>query len=1029
MSLAPIIEQGPLASHTSTAAYASSAPAGPSAKRPANIFTRKSTKPSKTDIPPPARTIRSRLLRIVFILVAPAIAGIGALATGLYQSERANLSQSVFTTAAALSSALDRDLGGMIAAARILAASDSLTRGDFDRFQREASELMPLLQGYLVVVSDTAGHQVVNTMHPNGLALPPASNAATRRKVFETGKPTVSDLFVGETSGRQAIAVYVPVTRDSTVKYTLAVGIPPSKMAELLQRQNLPQGWAAAIVDSSDIIVAHSRDPGRVGKIGPLLLSRMTSLDGLVEAKRIDGTPIYVGSSRSNLSGWTVAISVPTEQLTRQPNAILLYGGGGMLLILLAGLVVAARESARIAQAVQALIPAALALGREERPSAPRSNMAETNEVGDALERAYQLLQQRTSERDQATLSIAERSLADEMFRLAVEACPSGMVMTDSDGRIVMINSEIERLFGYARDELVGLSVDVLVPERLRAKHLCQRHKYAAAPEATRPMGVRPDLLGLRKDGTEFPIEVGLNPIKTGDEVMVLSVIVDISQRKRNERLKDEFVAMVSHELRTPLTSISGSLGLLAGQWAAKVPEAAARLVTIAYANSQRLVRLVNDILDIEKIEAGHMVFNMEKVELRSVVESAIEDNKGYAASFNINIVLDENSATLDVNADPDRLAQIVTNLLSNAIKFSPTGGTVEVAVTKQQKLARISVRDHGPGIPAEFKAHIFEKFAQADAINTRKKGGTGLGLSIVKQIVERLGGTVSFEDAPGGGTVFHVDLPPWDRGAGGEIDVDAAPAAPRVLFCEDNRDVATVVRQRLRRDGFAVDFAHTVATALARAEAARYDAILVDLQLPDGDGIGLIVRLRAQSQNRDTPVIVLSGDLEPGRTDVRTTPLNVLHWLPKPIAFKPLVQMLNDAIAPHQPRRPRVLHIDDDRDALALVAERLRPLADVVSADSAEKALQALADDRIDLVILDIALGEESGIDLLPKLRDPSGNFLPVIIFSNREQETENEVQVARAFSKMNSPIESLVTAVCERLSIITEHPAKETA
>ena len=200
--------------------------------------------------------------------------------------------------------------------------------------------------------------------------------------------------------------------------------------------------------------------------------------------------------------------------------------------------------------------------------------------------------------------------------------------------------------------------------------------------------------------------------------------LVDISERKRTERLKDEFVSTVSHELRTPLTSITGSLGLLMGNAAGKLPEPAARLLAIAHANSQRLGRLINDILDMEKIESGQVIFNLKRLDVQSLVEQTIEANRGFAQGFGVRLRLDDALAAAGtVHADPDRLAQVVTNLLSNAIKFSPAGEEVVVAVAKRSKTIRISVRDHGHGIPAEFKPRIFEKFAQADATDARQKG------------------------------------------------------------------------------------------------------------------------------------------------------------------------------------------------------------------------------------------------------------------------------------------------------------------
>src|ERR1700738_3028452 len=380
-----------------------------------------------------------------------------------------------------------------------------------------------------------------------------------------------------------------------------------------------------------------------------------------------------------------------------------------------------------------------------------------------------------------------------------------------------------------------------------------------------------------------------------------------------------------------------------------------------------------------------------------------------------------------DGNADPDRLAQVITNLLSNAIKFSPAGGEVLVAVEKNANDVRITVRDHGAGVPDDFKLHIFEKCAQADATSTRQKGETGLGLSIVKQIVERLGGNVGFEDAPGGGAIFYVELPAWDGRAGGEIDFDSDGNGTRILFCQDDRGTAAVMRAQLRQAGFAVDFAHTVAAALARTDGTRYAAILVDLQLPDGDGIGLIVRLRAQAQYKDTPIIVIAGDPDRGHSDVRSSRLNVLHWISKPIDYARLRKVLSEAVDPRE--RLRILHVDDDHDVLAMVAHELRAIAEVVSADSLESARSALATDRIELAVLDIALGADCGLDLLPDLRDGLGKEIPAIIFSNQGTHFSCDDQVAAVLAKENESLKNLADAVRDRLALIPARPAKEVA
>jgi signal transduction histidine kinase len=244
----------------------------------------------------------------------------------------------------------------------------------------------------------------------------------------------------------------------------------------------------------------------------------------------------------------------------------------------------------------------------------------------------------------------------------------------------------------------------------------------------------------------------------------------DVTEQKRVERMKDEFIATVSHELRTPVTSIAGSLGLLNAA-VDDLPDSAKALVAIGHANTKRLVQLINDILDIENIESGKMVFDFHRVDLRPLVERSIEINQPFAEKFNAEVRLDFRASDYAVRTDADRLTQVIVNLLSNAIKFSPPGEEVVVSIVPRRDHLRIAVRDHGPGIPDDFKRHMFEKFAQADATNTRQRGGTGLGLSIVKQTMIRLGGDVGCDAAPSGGTIFHVDVPRWNAKSMAEWD------------------------------------------------------------------------------------------------------------------------------------------------------------------------------------------------------------------------------------------------------------------
>jgi PAS domain S-box-containing protein len=348
--------------------------------------------------------------------------------------------------------------------------------------------------------------------------------------------------------------------------------------------------------------------------------------------------------------------------------------------------------------------------------------------------------------------------LDPEVFHIAIEACPSGMLVSDAQGRIVLVNSEVERLFGYDRAELIGRPVESLLPEKL---------PRLSASEADAAINADSCLLraggvfnAQRKDGSEFAVEVALNPCRVGDALMVVSAIVDVSQRKLVERQQDEFVSIASHELRTPMTSIAAALGLLLAGGAKGLPAPATHLLEIAYANCGRLIRLINDILDIKKLEAGQMPFRFQRCDGHALLEKAIEANRSFAGS--VGLRLNTPPEPVELYVDPDRFIQVITNLLSNALKFSPPGGVVDVAAEGRGEDVHITVRDRGPGIPSEFKARIFEKFSQADG--TKQGTGTGLGLSIVREIVTRMHGQTGFDDAAGGGTVFYIDLPDADH-------------------------------------------------------------------------------------------------------------------------------------------------------------------------------------------------------------------------------------------------------------------------
>ena len=483
-----------------------------------------------------------------------------------------------------------------------------------------------------------------------------------------------------------------------------------------------------------------------------------------------------------------------------------------------------------------------------------------------------------------------------------------------------------------------------------------------------------------------------------GQVIGFYSLATDITELKRIDRMKSEFVSTVSHELRTPLTSIRGSLGLISGGVAGQLPEAVKTLVGIASNNCERLIRLINDILDIEKIESGKMRLELQVVELRPLLAHALAANEGFGAAQNVGLSLHFPDENLQVNVDSDRVTQVITNLLSNAMKFSPPGGAVEVHVSRAGIGVRIEVRDHGPGIPEEFRNRIFQKFSQADSSDTRQKGGTGLGLNISRAIVERLGGNIGFDTEAGAGTTFFFELPQWKE--------QPAPAAartsnrPQVLICEDDRDIARLIAMMLDKGGFDSDTVYSAAQALAYLDETSYAAMTVDLKLPDQDGITLIRTLRRQERTRDLPIVVVSAMASEGQIEFNNQPLTVSDWLEKPIDENLLILCLRRAIDGMTEGKPRILHVEDDLDIQRITAAIAQDFATFEFAATLQEARARMLDQRFDLVLLDLTLPEGSGWDLLTDIealdRPP-----PVVVFSASEVDRAGSARTAAVLLK----------------------------
>lgn len=476
---------------------------------------------------------------------------------------------------------------------------------------------------------------------------------------------------------------------------------------------------------------------------------------------------------------------------------------------------------------------------------------------------------------------------ASRKLTLFTERAPIAVFEVDANATILDVNPAAENLLGYAGPELVGRAcTDMLFGEDPDARWRAWWREFIAAGV---PATVTAEHC-LRRDGLELACEWTLTPLPD-EQGGVRGVIVqgrDITQQRAAERVRSEFTSTLSHELRTPLTSILGSLQLLRSGALGDVDKEQEELLAMAERNGLRLLDLINEVLDIEKIESGRLSLVPEAVDLGELVAESIRLNQGYADRFQVRFALHaQPGLVVRVRGDRKRLMQVMTNMLSNAVKFSPLEGTVEVVVGLAEGVARVSVSDRGPGIPQAFRSRIFGRFAQADPADSRIRGGTGLGLAICKRLMEMMAGRIGFEDRPGGGTTFYIEMAQLAEGR------DAEESLARVLITEPDGVLADYLAMALEKEGYHADVAHDLETTRALFGRWNYVAWLLARRLPDdGDPLALVGEVGGR-----VPVIMLAGLA----TDESSVPdperLGIRGWLSKSDSRARILEVVNGAV------------------------------------------------------------------------------------------------------------------------------------
>ena len=457
-------------------------------------------------------------------------------------------------------------------------------------------------------------------------------------------------------------------------------------------------------------------------------------------------------------------------------------------------------------------------------------------------------------------------------LRTVMNSASDGIVAIDEKGCLTFVNPAAASMLGYSVDELVGQ----MMHDRLHHSYPDGRpYPIEECPImdtlASGREAIVADEVFWGKYGAPLPVEYGATAMLDDGEITGAVVIfADISERLAIEQMKNEFISVVSHELRTPLISIRGSLGLLEGGVLGELSSDAKEMLAIAISNADRLVRLINDILDIERIESGKAPMEMRACELAELVESTRALLAISADEAGVKLVVEPVQARLE--ADPDRIVQALVNLIGNAIKFSPKGGTVTIGGAVRDRRVRVFVRDQGPGIPPEQRETIFDRFAQVDSADARQEGGSGLGLAIARGIVEQHGGRVWVESTGSEGSTFALEIPAERAAPSGEEPQPEGDGLD-ALVVEDDADLARVLVTSMRKHGVRATHVSDVEDALHVLRERSPEVIVLDLILPDRKGETVIDWLKQENRLGESAIVVYTArNLDPGElAELRT--------------------------------------------------------------------------------------------------------------------------------------------------------------
>jgi PAS domain S-box-containing protein len=608
-----------------------------------------------------------------------------------------------------------------------------------------------------------------------------------------------------------------------------------------------------------------------------------------------------------------------------------------------------------------------------------------------------------TDQADRLGMALQAQQEEAAKNRAVLESIADGVLVLDHNGRVLLVNPAAEELLGFAGMALEGEHFRHMLG--LGETEVHRELSQALYSELLKRLEIGEDA-GLSTESS-VRLQAGTRVLAVTMAPLILSLggtpglvaaLRDISREAEVERLKNEFISTVSHELRTPMTSIKGYTDLLFLGMAGGLTDAQRNFLKIIKSNADRLTALVNDILDISRIETGRMRLTIGALDLGQIISQIVASFRGQYREKGLNLIWEEPEALPDVRGDAARVAQVLSNLIANAWQYSPTGGTVTVSVHAVEGFLQTDVSDTGIGISPDDVGRIFDRFYRADHPMVQEAEGTGLGLSIVKMFVEMLGGEIWVESEPARGTTFSFTLPltttelpePVPDLLSTELSAGIA-RRQKILVVEDDRDLALLLRRQLESEGFQVLLAGTGEDALWLAREAQPQLITLDIMLPDVDGFAVLEKLKANPMTRGIPVVIVSvlAESEKGFA------LGAVDYVVKPFVEQELLDIVHRALAYLETSRPRKLVVaDDDLEALGRMEQALSLHGyEVWTAADGQEALDRAQEIQPDLILLDVGMPLMDGYEVVRKLKkDDRTRPIPVIVATDSPADREQE-------------------------------------